>query len=72
MRHTYLAGMVARSMEQGLPTDRLKPSKKWGSSIIDLFYTEIEEDIRSGKIRIDENDKIKDTTTYAKLILKTL
>lgn len=64
--HAYLVGMVARFMEHVITRQIPQTAKKWTPTVVNhMFDAEIEDDIRNGKIKIDENGKIIDTTSYA-------
>ena len=54
--HAYLVGMVARFMEQVITHQVPKTVKKWTPTVVNRIYdAEIEEDIRTGKLKYDEN-----------------
>lgn len=60
--HAYLVGMVARFMEQVITHQVPKTVKKWTPTVVNhIFDAEIEEDIRIGKLKYDENGKLVPT-----------
>ena len=62
--HAYLVGMVARFMEQVITHQVPKTVKKWTPTVVNhIFDAEIEEDIKSGKLKYDENGKLVKVTS---------
>ncbi|MBQ8703807.1 MAG: hypothetical protein IJ524_05485 [Bacteroidales bacterium] len=60
--HAYLVGMVARFMEQVITHQVPKTVKKWTPTVVNhIFDAEIEEDIRTGRLKYDENGKLVPT-----------
>lgn len=60
--HAYLVGMVARFMEQVITRQVPKTVQKWTPTVVKhMLDAEIEEDIKTGKIKLDKNGKLIDT-----------
>ncbi len=52
--HAYLVGMIARFMELVINNNVPKSAKKWTPTVVNHIYdAEIEEEIRTGKIKMD-------------------
>ena len=54
--HAYIVGMVARFMEMVINNNVPKNVKKWTPTVVNhMLDAELKEDIRTGKIKLDEN-----------------